>query len=100
MGISRIIGQFGQELSESGLEADVRFFHSPDIRAIYYQGHLAISTQATLEEAREILQTACQAALRPVDQAWEIISHLYIVHDGSVAVWKKDSFARPSKQTA
>ena len=100
MGISRIIENYSQELIKSGLEADVRFFQSPDIRAVYYQGCVAISTEATAEEAHEILQTACKAALSPVDMGLKIASRLYVLHDGSVAVWKRDSFAQPSNQTA
>ena len=90
MGIRRIIENYSQELSKSGLEADVRFFQSPDIRAIYYQGCVAISTEATAEEAHEILQTACHAGDYPVDVALQFVSRLYLLHNDSVAVWKRD----------
>ena len=101
MGLASIIEQFGEQLDKSGLVADLRFFQSTDIRAIYYRGHVAISTQATLEEAREVLWTVCQIALEPVDIGLSIAQRrLYILHNGSVAVWKRDSFLQPSNQTA
>ena len=99
MCLSKIIEQFDEKLTSCGLLADVRCFHSPSIRALCYQKQIAISMNATGEEARETLQLACRLATSPADVAMRLAQRLHLVHGiytEPVVVWKPDSFSHPS----
>jgi len=95
--ISEIIKQHQKELEACGLQAEVCFFRSPKIRAVYYKGHIALSAQLTEDEAHEVLHSACVIATSPAHMAYAVTAHLHILHDGTIAVWGPDSFSRSSK---
>ena len=97
MSISEIIRQHQYRLEACGLQAEVRFFRSPKIRAIYYKGHIALSAQLTEDEAREVLHSACVIAMSPAHVARAVTAHLHIMHGASIAVWGPDSFPQSSK---
>lgn len=97
MSISDIIRQHQDRLDACGLQAEVRFFRSPKIRAIYYKGHIALSTELTEDEAHEVLRSAIFIATSPVCMVYAVTAHLHILHDGSIAVWGPDSFSQSSK---
>lgn len=100
MSLAKIIGQYKGRLDTCGLTAEVRFFESLDIRAIYYQGHVALSANATIEEAHRILLDACSIASCPIHMACVKTQHLRKIHNESVAVWGPDSLSKSSQNTA
>ena len=100
MSLFKTIGQYYDMLKESGLTAEVRFFNSQKIRAIYYKGHIALSSSLSNEEARAILRDACYIADCPLHMAEGLTQHLYQLNEGSVAVWGPNSIALSSHQTA
>ena len=97
MNLLEIIRQHKNRLQECGLTAELRFFQSENIKAIYYQGHIALSSGLTTEEAHEVLHSAYIIANSPAHIGRHVTQHLDLMFDDSVALWGPRFFSQSSK---